>query len=250
MLRHRIDVGRHDPLVPNSRKEPVTIEAISGFEKRYANRTLFDEALAASEEAAAIAQRARYLRVPAVLASDPDGLWIRFEYMEGWSILRRLLRSGRFLGLPDGTLDGIMRNTGRALAEYHDGSGKIHDDFDPTNVLFRVGEPRICLIDFSRPDFDDHPDYCRASIYRDLAQFIIHLCVKYPPQQLFLAYRPKNRILARAFLEGYFEISSRQYCFDELQTEFAKCLEIPYLARSFMNRFLRGTDRFDLEYLR
>lgn len=220
------------------------------FEKGYANPTLFDEALAASEEAAAIAQRARYLRVPAVLASDPDGLWIRFEHMDGWSVLLSLLRSGRFLGLRDAALDGIIRNTGRALAEYHAGSGKIHGDFDPTNVLFRVGEPRICLIDFSRPDFADHPDYCRGSIYRDLALFVIYLCIKYPPHQLLLAYRPKNRILARAFLEGYFELSPQEYSFDELRTEFAKCMKIPYLARSFMNRFLRWTDRFDLEHLR
>jgi serine/threonine protein kinase len=222
----------------------------SAFDKYYANRILFDEALAASEEAAAIARRARYLRVPAVLAFDPGGLWIRFEYMQGWSVLTRLLRSRRFLGLPDAGLYDIIRNTGRALAEYHAGSGKIHGDFDPTNVLFRVGEPRICLIDFSRPDFADHPDYCRGSIYRDLALFVIHLCVKYPPHQLLLAYRSKNRVLARAFLEGYFELSPQQYSIDELRTEFATCMNFPYLARSFMHRFLRWTDRFDLEYLR
>ena len=222
----------------------------SAFDKYYANRILFDEALAASEEAAAIARRARYLRVPAVLAFDPGGLRIRFECMEGWSVLKTLLRSGRFLRLPDAELDGILRNTGRALAEYHAGSGKIHGDFDSTNVLFRVEEPRVCLIDFSRPDFADHPDYCRASIYRDLALFVIYLCVKYPPHQLLLAYRAKNRILSRAFLEGYFELSPQQYSFDELRTEFVTCMKIPYLARSFMNRFLRWTDRFDLEHLR
>jgi RIO-like serine/threonine protein kinase len=222
----------------------------SAFEKRYANQTLFDEALAASEEATAIARGARYLRVPAVLAFDPGGLWIRFEYLEGWTVLTRLLRSRRFLGLPDAALDGIIRNTGRALAEYHAGSGKIHGDFDSTNVLFSVGDPRICLIDFSRPDFADYPDYCRGSIYRDLALFVIYLCVKYPPHQLLLAYRSKNRVLARAFLEGYFELSPQQYCFNELRTEFATCMKFPYLARSFMHRFLRWTDRFDLEFLR
>src|SRR5690606_22891410 len=113
----------------------------------------------------------------------------------------------RFLGPPDAVLDDITRNTGRALAEYHAGSGKIHGDFDPTNILFHVGESRICLIDFSRPDFADHPDYCHGSIYRDLALLVIHLCVKYPPHQVLLAYRAKNRVLARAFLEGYFELS-------------------------------------------
>jgi RIO-like serine/threonine protein kinase len=220
------------------------------FDKHYANRILFDEALAASEEAAAIAGRARYLRVPTVLASEPGGLLIQFEYMEGWSVFWTLVRSGRFLGLPDAELDRILRNTGRALAEYHAGSGKIHGDFDPTNVLFQVGESRICLIDFSRPDFADYPDYCRGSIYRDLALFVIYLRVKYPPHQLLLAYRAKNRILSRTFLEGYFELSPQQYSFDELRTEFATCMNIPYLARSFMNRFLRWTDRFDLEDLR
>jgi serine/threonine protein kinase len=222
----------------------------STFEKRYANRTLFDEALVASEEATAIAQGARYLRVPAVLDYDPGGLWIRFEYMEGWTVLTTLLRSRRFLGLPHSAVDGIIRNTGRALAEYHAGSGKIHGDFDPTNVLFSVDDPRICLIDFSRPDFADYPDYCRGSIYRDLALFIIYLCVKYPPHQLLLAYRSKNRVLARAFLEGYFELSTQRYSFDELRTEFAICMEIPYLAHSFMIRFLPWTDRFNLEHLR
>ena len=124
-----------------------------------------------------IARRARHLRAPAILAFDPGGLCISFERMEGWSVLTKLLRSRRFLGLPDAALDAIMRNTGRALAEYHAGSCKIHGDFDPTNILFRVGEPRICLIDFSRPDFADHPDYCRGSIYRDLALLVIHLLV-------------------------------------------------------------------------
>ncbi len=220
------------------------------FDKRYANRILFDEALAASQEAAAIARQARHLRAPAVLAFNPDGLCIRFEYMDGWSVLTSLVRSRRFLGLPDAVLDAIMRNTGRALAEYHGGSGKIHGDFDPTNILFHAGESRICLIDFSRPDFADHPDYCRGSIYRDLALLVIHLCVKYPPHQVLLAYRAENRVLARAFLEGYFELSPQRYCFDELRAEFATCMQFPYLARSFMNRFMRWTDRFDLEFLR
>jgi serine/threonine protein kinase len=139
---------------------------------------------------------------------------------------------------------------GAPWPEYHAGSGKIHGDFDPTNVLFSVDDPRICLIDFSRPDFADYPDYCRGSIYRDLALFVIHLCVKYPPHQLLLAYRSKNRVLARAFLEGYFELSTQRYSFDELRTEFAICMEIPYLAHSFMIRFLPWTDRFNLEHLR
>jgi RIO-like serine/threonine protein kinase len=220
------------------------------FDKRYANRVLFDEALAASQEAAAIARRARHLRVPAVLAFDPAGLRISFERMEGWSVLTRLVRSRRFLGLPDAVLAAIMRNTGRALAEYHAGSGKIHGDFDPTNILFRVGESRICLIDFSRPDFADHPDYCRGSMYRDLALLVIHLCVKYPPHQVLLAWRAKNRVLARAFLDGYFELSPQRYSIDELRAEFATCMQFPYLAGSFMNRFMRWTDRFDLEFLR
>ena len=101
-----------------------------------------------------------------------------------------------------------------------------------------------------RPDFADHPDYYRGPIYRDLALFVIHLCVKYPPHQLLLAYRAKNWALSRAFLDGYFELSPQQYSFDELQTEFTTCMEIPYLARTFMNCTLRWTDRFDLEHLR
>jgi RIO-like serine/threonine protein kinase len=220
------------------------------FEKKYADRTLFDEALASSEEAASIASRSRFLRAPGVIEADRERLAIRFEYMEGWRVLTALLRSRAFLGLRAAELEGLFRNIGGALAEYHAGSSKIHGDFDSTNILFKPGEPRICLIDFSRPNFADRPDYCRGSIYRDLALFLIHLRVKYPPHQLHLAYRPENRLLSRSFLEGYFDLSSQRYSFDELRTEFDACMEIPYLSRTFINRFLGWSKPFDLEDLR
>lgn len=222
----------------------------AAYLKRYASRALFDEAWERSRRAAEVSRGARWFRAPEVLGGDPDRLEIRFELMEGWSVLTTLLRSRRFLGFGPPRLDAIFRNTGRALAEYHAGSGEIHGDFDSTNILFRADDPRICVLDFSRPDFADRPDYFHGTPYRDLALFLIHLRVKYPPHQLLLAYRAENRLLSRVFLDGYFELSPEPYSFDSLSEEFATCMKLPYLSRTFLARVLGWTDRFDLGDLR
>jgi RIO-like serine/threonine protein kinase len=220
------------------------------FAKNYSSPILFQEALANSEEAFQCAQNACFLRVPRIVSYHRERLLIEFEYMEGWQTITRLIRDYRFLGATTEELKRTFRLIGRALAEYHLLSGKIHGDFDSTNVLFKANEPQICLIDFSRPDFANTSDYCRGSIYRDLALFLIHLRVKYPPHQLYFAYRAMNRTLSKEFLVGYFEGSETRYEFDKLQAEFSSCLTIDYLARTFMIRFLASSTIFNIEDLR
>ncbi|MGH7797413.1 MAG: hypothetical protein ACREQ2_21355 [Candidatus Binatia bacterium] len=220
------------------------------FVKRYTDQVLFEESLTNSEEAFKIAQRARFLRVPEVVSYDRQRLVINFEYMERWQTITNLIRNYHFLSLLEEEVKRIFQLVGRALAEYHYLSGKIHGDFDSTNVLFKPNEPRICLIDFSRPDFATSSDYCRGSVYRDLALFLIHLRVKYPPHQLHFAYRSMNRTLSKEFLVGYFEVSETKYEFDKLQAEFRACLKIDYLARTFMIRFLSASTIFSIEDLR
>jgi len=208
-----------------------------------------EEALANSEEAFQFASKALFLRVPRVVSYCKDRLLINFEYMEGWQTITSLIRDYHFLSATTEELRRTFRLVGRALAEYHSASGKIHGDFDSTNVLFKPNEPRICLIDFSRPDFANSSDYCRGSIYRDLALFLVHLRVKYPPHQLHFAFRAMNRTLSKEFLLGYFEVSETKYEFDKLQAEFRACLKIDYLARTFMIRFLSASTIFSIEDL-
>ena len=219
------------------------------FIKRYPCRELYEEALSNSKLAYDASLKSRFLRVPKITSEHPDDLAIGFEMMADWLPLMALLRDYHFLGLPADELEQTFFMLGAALAEYHLHTGRIHRDFDSTNVLFRKGENQICLIDFSRPDFADRPDYYIGSIYWDIALMLIHLRVKYPPYKMHCLLRRRNREISRYFLRGYFCTSNVSFDFSSLQAQYHKCLELEYLRKIFSVRFMRWSGVFSLEDL-
>ncbi len=220
------------------------------FTKRYANRELFEEALENSLEAYRVSLEAQYLRVPKVMNYDECNLEISFEYMDHWTQLTFLIRDYGFLRLPAAEVESIFFRVGSALLEYHESTGKIHRDFDSTNVMFKRGEQKICIIDFSRPDFADYPGYNRGSIYWDLALMVIHLRIKYPPNKLHCLIRPVNRSISRAFLRGYFSLSKLPYNHTEFLEQYNDCLRLEYIRKTFVVRFLLWTPIFDVRDLK
>jgi len=221
------------------------------YSKKYKNDELFNEALFNSREAYEISRKSTYFRTPKVLSSYPDQLTIDFEFMEGWLEFTSLIRSYSYMGLPIQDLMQLFAKIGRGLAEYHKYSQKKHGDFDSTNVLFKIGESKICFIDFSRPNFADHATYnIEGNIYRDLALFIIYLRIKYPPNKLHFAFREKNRKLSKAVLKGYCEEAEISFDYNEFHREYLYCLRYKHLSGTFISRFFKWSQIFQLEDIR
>ncbi|MET0987338.1 MAG: lipopolysaccharide kinase InaA family protein [Steroidobacteraceae bacterium] len=211
------------------------------FSKWFKEEWLFRATLRNSLRAAAAAERSSWLHVPRVLHTDCRKLRIDYEFLPGWSPLHTVLRHYAFRGLPAAELRRMFWTIGAALEEFHRHTHRIHGDFDLDNILVKRGSERIAFVDFTPPEYACFRRYNQGSPYRDIATLLLFVRAKYPPHQLFLAYRPQLRELARAFIEGYFHAQPAEYDQHRLQSCTNELLDTTYLGRTFTARFMRNS---------
>ena len=103
---------------------------------------------------------------------------------------------------------------------------------------------RVVFVDFTPPEYSAFRRYNQASPYRDIAMFVLFVRAKYPPQLLYLAFRPKLRELTRAFLKGYFRDAPDRYDPRMLDRCMNELLDSTYLGKTFNARYLRRSRLF------
>ena len=133
---------------------------------------------------------------------------------------------------------------GAALEEFHRHTHRIHGDFDFDNILVRRDADRAAFVDFTPPIYTNFREYNQGDRYWDIAMFVLGVRAKYPPHLIHLALRPQLRVLARAFVEGYFRAKPAEYDQPRLERSMNDILQNTYLGRSFAGRFLRRSRLF------
>ncbi|HEY0683051.1 MAG TPA: hypothetical protein VGD45_12025 [Steroidobacter sp.] len=227
-----------ESLSPSPAAEP------SCFSKRFTEEWMFRATLWNSLRAWAAAQRSSWLRVPRVLQADARELRIDYEFLPGWFPLHTVLRHRTFAGLSGAELVGLFWMLGAALEEFHRRTHRIHGDFDFDNILVKRGADRVVFVDFTPPEYSAFRRYNQASPYRDIASLVIFVRAKYPPQLIYLAFRPQLRKLARSFVEGYFRNAPAEFDRCMLEHHMNELLQNTYLGRSFSARYLRRSRLF------
>jgi hypothetical protein len=248
VIESRIDEWRPRPSL-----ETLTSSAMAGpshaadalcFSKRFTEEWLFRATLRNSLRAWAAARRSSWLRVPRVLNAEPRELRIDYEFLAGWNPLHTMMRHRTFRGLSAAELRRTFWTIGAALEEFHRHTHRIHGDFDFDNILVKRGADAAVFVDFTPPEYASFRSYNQASPYRDIATFVLFVRAKYPPQQLYLAFRPQLRALARAFMQGYFRAAPAEYDQRMLESCTRELLENTYLGEMFSARYLRRSRLF------
>jgi RIO-like serine/threonine protein kinase len=155
-----------------------------------------------------------------------------------------VIRHRTFAGLPRAELMRTFWTIGAALEEFHRYTHRIHGDFDIDNILVKRGAQRIAFVDFTPPEYASTRRYNQANPYRDIALFVLFVRAKYPPQRLYLAFRPQLRELARAFMRGYFRDEPARYDQRMLERYMNQLLDDTYLRATFSARYLRRSRLF------
>nr|WP_298720731.1 hypothetical protein [uncultured Steroidobacter sp.] len=216
----------------------------SCFSKRFTEEWLFRATLRNSLRAWAASRRSSWLRVPQVLRTDDRELRIDYEFLAGWDPLHTVLRDRAFAGLSVAELARMFWMVGAALEEFHRRTHRIHGDFDFDNILIQRGADRIVFVDFTPPEYSSFRGYNQENPYRDIATFVLFVRAKYPPQLLYLAFRPQLRELARMFIEGYFRDAPGEYDGSMLDRHMNELLQSTYLGKTFSARYLRRSRLF------
>jgi hypothetical protein len=214
------------------------------FSKHFAEEWLFRATLHNSLRAWAAARRSSWLRTPEVLHADRQALRIDYELLSGWTPLHRVVRRYTFGGLTSAELLTIFWTIGAALEEFHRRTHRIHGDFDLDNILVQRGAGKVVLVDFTPPEYARFRGYNQADPYVDIATLLLYVLAKYPPQRLYLAFRPQLRGLARAFIAGYFRRAPDAYDQQSLERSIEALLANTYLGASFTARYLRRSRLF------
>lgn len=216
----------------------------SCFSKRFTEEWLFRATLRNSLRAWVASQRSSWLRVPQVLRADDRELRIDYELLDGWNPLHTVLRDRAFAGLSTAELTRTFWTVGAALEELHRRTHRIHGDFDFDNILVKRGADRVAFVDFTPPVYNAFRRYNQENPYRDIATFVIFVRAKYPPQLLYLAFRPQLPELARRFMEGYFRDAPAEYDRCMLERHMNELLRNTYLGKTFSARYLRRSRLF------
>jgi len=214
------------------------------FSKRFTEEWLYRATLLNSLRAWAASQRSSWLRVPQVLGADHRDLRIDYEFLDGWKPLHTVLRDRAFAGLSQAELTQTFWSVGAALEELHRRTHRIHGDFDFDNILVKRGAERVAFVDFTPPEYNACRRYNQENPYRDIATFVLFVRAKYPPQLLYLAFRPQLSELARRFMEGYFRDAPAEYDRRMLECHMNELLQNTYLGRTFSARYLRHSRLF------
>ena len=216
----------------------------SCFSKRFTEEWLFRATLRNSLRAWVASQRSSWLRVPQVLRADHRELRIDYEFLDGWHPLHTVLRDRAFAGLTEEELTRTFWTVGAALEELHRRTHRIHGDFDFDNILVKRGADRVAFVDFTPPEYSAFRRYNQENPYRDIATFVIFVRAKYPPQLLYLAFRPLLPELARRFMTGYFRDAPAEYDRCMLERHMNELLRNTYLGKTFSARYLRRSRLF------
>lgn len=211
------------------------------FSKRFTEEWLFRATLQNSLRAWAAAGQSAWLRVPRVLDADHRALRIDYEFLAGWEPLHTIIRDRTFAGLAAMELRRTFWMIGAALEEFHRHTHRIHGDFDFDNILVQPGADQVAFVDFTPPGYASFRGYNRTNRYWDIAMLVLFVTAKYPPHRLHLAFRPRLRELARAFIEGYFHAARAEYDQAMLDRSIDDLLETTYLGKTFGARYLRRT---------
>lgn len=214
------------------------------FSKRFTEEWLFRATLRNSLRAWVAARRSSWLRVPQVLCADDRELRIDYEFLDGWDPLQTVLRDRNFAGLSAADLTRTFWTVGAALEELHRRTHRIHGDFDFDNILIKRGAERVAFVDFTPPEYSAFRRYNQENPYRDIATFVLFVRAKYPPQLLYLAFRPQLAELARRFMEGYFRDAPAEYDRRMLERHMNELLRNTYLGKTFSARYLRRSRLF------
>ena len=214
------------------------------FSKCFTEEWLYRATLRNSLRAWVASQRSSWLRVPQVLCADGHELRIDYELLEGWNPLHTVLRDRAFAGFSEAELTRTFWTVGAALEELHRRTHRIHGDFDFDNVLVKRGADRVAFVDFTPPAYSAFRNYNQENPYRDIATFVLFVRAKYPPQLLYLAFRPQLSELARRFMEGYFRDAPAEYDRRLLERHMNELLQSTYLGKTFSARYLRRSRLF------
>lgn len=214
------------------------------FSKRFTEEWLFRATLLNSLRACVAARRSSWLRIPRVLHADDRELRIDYEFLTGWNPVHTVIRHRTFAGLPAAELLRTFWTIGAALEEFHRYTHRIHGDFDIDNILVKRGAQRVAFVDFTPPRYANIRCYNQANPYRDIALFVLFVRAKYPPQRLYLAFRPQLRELARVFMSGYFQRAPGRYDQRMLERCTKQLLDDTYLRATFSARYLRRSRLF------
>lgn len=214
------------------------------FSKLFAAEWLFRATLRNSLRAWVAARRSSWLRVPRVLHADFHALRIDYEFLTDWNPLHTVIRHRTFAGLSTPELRRTFWTIGAALQEFHHHTHRIHGDFDFDNILVKRGAERVAFVDFTPPEYASFRGYNQANPYWDIGTLVLFVRAKYPPQQLYLAFRPQLRELARAFIAGYFRDGPAEYDQRMLASAVAELLQNTYLGTTFSGRYLRHSRLF------
>lgn len=217
---------------------------VARFSKRFTQEWLFRATLWNSLRACVAARQSTWLRVPRVLHADDRELRIDYEFLAGWKPLHTVIRHRTFAGLSAAELRRTFWTIGAALEEFHRHTHRIHGDFDFDNILVKRGADRVAFVDFTPPDYFSFRCYNQANPYRDIALLVLFVRAKYPPQRLYLAFRPQLRELARGFMRGYFRAAPAEYDRHMLESCMNELLENTYLRATFSARYLRPSRLF------
>jgi hypothetical protein len=209
------------------------------FSKHFTEEGLYRATLHNSLRAWSAARRSTWLRIPQVLHADSDELRIDYEYLGGWKPLHTVLRHRTFAGLSAEELRLTFWTIGAALEEFHRYTHRNHGNLDFDNILVKRGAGRAAFVDFAPPEYASLRGYGQASPYRDIATFVLFVLAKYPPRQLYLAFRPRLRELARAFMQGYFRDAPMKYDAQMLESCMDELLAHTSLGETFSARYLR-----------
>lgn len=223
--------------------------AVDRFSKRFTEAWLFRATLWNSLRACAAARRCSWLRVPEVLHADHRELQIDYELIRGCHPLHTVIRHRTFGGFSAEELRRTFWIIGAALEEFHRRTHRIHGDFDLDNILVKRGAEKVVFVDFTPPEYARFPRYNQADPYRDIATLVLFVRAKYPPQRLYLAFRPQLRDLARSFIEGYFRAAPANYDERRLERCMNELLQNTYLGESFTARYLRRSRLFRIDDL-
>lgn len=214
------------------------------FSKRFTEEWLYRATLRNSLRAWLASQRSSWLRVPQVLSADDRELRIDYEFLDGWNPLHTVLRDRAFAGLSEVELLRTFWTVGAALEELHRRTHRIHGDFDFDNILVKRDADRVAFVDFTPPEYSAFRRYNQENPYRDIATFVIFVRAKYPPQLLYLAFRPQLSELARRFVAGYFRDAPAEYDRSMLERHMNELLRDTYLGKTFSARYLRRSRLF------
>lgn len=218
--------------------------APSCFSKRFTEEWMFRATLRNSLRAWVASQRSTWLLVPQVLRADDRELRIDYEFLDGWNPLHTVVRDRSFAGLSETELMRTFWTVGAALEELHRRTHRIHGDFDFDNILVKRSQERIAFVDFTPPEYSAFRRYNQENPYRDIATFVLFVRAKYPPQLLYLAFRPQLPVLARCFMEGYFRDAPGEYDRRMLDRHMNELLTNTYLGKTFSARYLRRSRLF------